>query len=246
MNKAANTTSTWVAGADGCRAGWFVVLRETPTGRLRRCVVPSFEALLTMPEAPVQLAIDVIIGLPDAPRSGGRLCDREARKLLGWPRSSSVFSPPAQAAIACVTYDEALAVNRRHSPDEVGISKQTFHLFPRLRAVEAHMTPAHQQRVREVHPELAFFAMNDEVPLCHSKHEDVGRRERAQLLHGYGFEDIEAAAETHAGRDVKRDDVLDAHAACWTALRLHQGAALRLPRGKPPCNARRLRMEIWR
>jgi predicted RNase H-like nuclease len=246
MKDAEKVEGRWVAGADGCRAGWFVVLHETLTGATRRRIVPSFEALLVIPEAPVQLAIDVIIGLPDAPHSGGRLCDRETRKLLGWPRSSSVFSPPAQDAIACTTYDEALTVNRRHSPDGIGISKQTFHLFPKLRAVDARMTPAHQKHVREVHPELAFFAMNGELPLRHSKHAYAGRFERVQLLREHGFEDIEAVAETHAGRDVKRDDVLDAHAACWTALRLHQGTARRLPRGKPPYNARGLRMEIWR
>lgn len=246
MSEAVPTASAWVAGADGCRAGWFVVLRETSTGRVRRRVVPSFEALLAMSEAPVALAIDVIIGLPDAPRSGGRKCDRQARQLLGWPRSSSVFSPPAQAAIGCTSYDEALAVNRRHSSDGVGISKQTFHLFPKLRAVDAQMTPARQQRVREVHPELAFFAMNGEAPLRHSKHEDAGQRERVQLLRDYGVGNVEAAVETHAGRDVKRDDVLDAHAACWTARRLQQGTATRLPQGAPPHNARGLRMEIWR
>lgn len=236
----------WVAGADGCRAGWFVVLRDESSGAVRCRTVPSFGALLDLPEAPGRVGVDVIIGLPDAPRKGGRLCDQQARQLMGWPRSSSVFSPPAQAVLAHTAYDDALAANRRHSPDGVGISKQAFHLFPKLRAVDAHMTPARQERVREVHPELAFFAMNGDAPLQHSKHAKEGDDERRRLLHAHGFAGIGAAVETHAGRNVTRDDILDAHAACWTAQRLHRGTAQRLPEENPPRNARGLRMEIWR
>lgn len=241
-----DSADAWVAGADGCRAGWVVVLHNGRTGAVQCRLVSGFEALLDLPEVPSYLGIDVIIGLPDAPRSGGRRCDQQARQLLGWPRSSSVFSPPAQATIECVTYEDALATNRRVSPDEVGITKQAFHLFPKLRAVDAHMTPARQHRVREVHPELAFFAMNGEAPLRHSKHDAAGRAERQALLRTHGFANIEHAVTDHASRDVGPDDILDAHAACWSARRMASGNAVRLPEGTPPRNASGLRMEIWR
>jgi predicted RNase H-like nuclease len=38
------------------------------------------------------IAVDVPIGLLDAYEVGGRACDRAARKLLGVPRASSVFT----------------------------------------------------------------------------------------------------------------------------------------------------------
>lgn len=241
-----NQDAAWVAGADGCRTGWFVVLRHVRSGAVRCRTVASFEALLDLPEAPRRIGVDIIIGLPDAPRKGGRACDRRARQLLGWPRSSSVFSPPARAAVACTSYAEALAVNRRQSPDGVGISKQTFHLFPKLRAVDASMTPARQTRIREVHPELAFFAMNGEAPLPHSKHDAAGQDARRRLLQAHGFPAVEDALAAHASANVSRDDVLDAHATCWTAVRLQRGTAQRLPEEEPPRNAKGLRMEIWR
>ena len=222
------------------------MLQNTSTHTVRCRVVRGFEDLLQLPEAPQAIGVDVIIGLPDAPRSGGRRCDQQARRLLGWPRSSSVFSPPAQAALDSTTYEEALAANRRASPDEVGITKQAFHLFPKLREVNAHMTPARQDRVREVHPELAFFAMNDDAPLAHSKHDTAGRDERQELLRAQGFGAIEHAVSEHVRRGVGADDILDAHAACWTARRIAEGTAHRLPDGMPPRNAAGLRMEIWR
>lgn len=236
----------WVAGVDGCRGGWFVVLSRMDGRAVRHRRVDGFEALLTLPEAPRVVGIDVIIGLPDAPRQGGRACDRRARQLLGGARSSSVFSPPAYAVLDCATYAEALAVNRAHSPDGVGLSKQTFHLLPKLRAVAEHMTPARQKYMREVHPELAFFAMNGARPLAHSKHKAAGRHERITLLRAQGFDSVRAAIDEYAGADVGADDMLDAYAVCWSAQRMAQGTAVRLPAPAPPRNARGLCMEIWR
>jgi len=241
-----DASAPWVAGVDGCRAGWFIVLHNESAGPVRCRVAADFEALIDLPEAPRYIGIDVIIGLPDAPRSGGRLCDQHARQLLGWPRSSSVFSPPAQATLSCTTYEDALIANRAASPDEVGITKQAFHLFPKLREVDACMTPARQERVREVHPELAFFAMNGEASLAYSKHDPAGRDERLQLLRAHGFDSMEKTVDAHAGSDVGADDILDAYAACWTARRMAAGSALRLPEQEPPRNAAGLRMEIWR
>ena len=236
---------TWVAGADGCRAGWFVVLRAVNGEACRRRVVPDVEALLDLPEAPGILGVDMVIGLPGEARSGGRACDRQARQLLGWPRSSSVFSPPAQAALAAETYAEAQRLNRAHSPDDVGITKQTFHLFPKLRALDRRMTPERQQRIREVHPECAFFAMNGDAPTEHSKHTDTGRAERRQLLEANGFGEIGAVLQEWRSSDLGADDILDAHAVCWTAQRIRAGTAQRCP-SDPPRNDRGLRMEIWR
>jgi predicted RNase H-like nuclease len=109
------------------------------------------------------------------------------------------------------------------------------------------MTPERQARVREVHPELAFAAMNGGAALAESKHTDVGAEMRTDLLDACGLEGAREAAET-LNASPGLDDVLDAHAVCWTARRIANGAARRLPAANPeavPTNDRGLRMEIW-
>ncbi len=70
---------TWVAGADGYRDGWVVVLWQMETSTVRRRTVETFEALLALPESPAMLGVDVVIGLPEEAAPGGRACDRSAR-----------------------------------------------------------------------------------------------------------------------------------------------------------------------
>ena len=99
----------WVAGVDGCRAGWFVVLVQHDEGVVREDnrICASFREVLGLEPRPWIIAIDIPIGLLQEPSAGGRECDKEARRLLGTPRRSSVFTPPTRAALASVTYEEA-------------------------------------------------------------------------------------------------------------------------------------------
>lgn len=237
--------SRWVAGVDGCRAGWFVVLRCPPTREVRRCVVDDVQALLDLPEQPAVIAIDMVIGLPDAARTGGRDCDRAARKLLGWPRSSSVFSPPVRDALQTTTYAEALMVNRASSDDGIGLSIEAYNLFPKLRELDELMTAELQERFCEVHPEVSFYTLNDERPLDHSKHVPEGRAQRIALLQRAGWHDIAGAVKGCLQAGVQIDDILDAHAACWTAERIQRGEASCMP-PTPPADGRGLQMAIWR
>jgi predicted RNase H-like nuclease len=162
--------------------------------------VDGVDALLTLPEAPAVLGVDMVVGLPDQAAPGGRRCDRAARQLLGRPRSASVFSPPAYGALSAETYDEAVRRNRASGPDAPGLSKQTFHLFPKMRALAAHMTAARQDRVREVHPELAFYALRGGAPMAESKHTEAGRDARAALLAAHGFPNVDAGPGRPGGR----------------------------------------------
>ena len=241
-------TRPWVAGADGCPDGWLVVLRQPETQTVRRRVVPNVASLLDLPEAPAMVGVDMVIGCPDRAEPGGRRCDRAARRLLGHPRSASVFSPPARNALKADTYEEAQRRNRASGPDAPGLSKQTFYLMPKIRALAVRMTPARQERVREVHPELAFYAMNGDAPIVASKHSEEGQMSRIDLLAQHEFPDVRAVIDAFSGDGVEPDDVIDAHAACWTARRLHEGTAERCPPHDEPAprNGRGLRMEIWR
>jgi len=242
--------NTWVAGVDGFRNGWMVVLWQPSTGDVRRRTVDDVEALVGMDEAPAMVGVDMVIGLPEAAEPGGRACDRQARTLLGRPRSSSVFSPPARAALEAGDYEEAQRLNRASGPRAPGLTIQAFHLLPKMKALDEALTPARQQRVREVHPELAFYAMNGDEPVVDSKHTEAGKEGRADLLAAHGFADVADATDRLAGGGLGADDVLDAHAACWTAHRILTHTAQRLPDvandDEVPTDARGLRMEIWR
>ena len=236
----------WVAGADGFNGGWFVVLKRPSDGEIRRRRVSSLAELVDAPEAPLYIGIDMVVGLPDRAERGGRTCDQMARSLLGYPRSSSVFSPPAYAALNAETYDEARTLHTGTADDAPGITIQAFHLLPKMREVDRLVTPERQDQIREVHPELAFYAMNGDMSVDASKHKPDGRQIRIDLLAAHGFADMDAVLDRHTGRGVGVDDVLDAHAACWSAERMLNGHAERLPPEDVPVNGRGRRMTIWR
>jgi predicted RNase H-like nuclease len=232
-----------VAGVDGCRTGWVVALLDIATGGTSLRVVTKFSDVLALREEPVVVAVDMPIGLLDAAEHGGRECDPLARELLGWPRRNSVFSPPVRGALEADTFAQAGSANRASSPLAIGISRQSFGIFEKLREVDAAMSPTRQARVIEVHPELSFFEMLGGKPMGHGKKTLAGRAERLGALTGSGLLGPGASLPVVPG--AKADDVLDALAACWTARRIHGGQAVRVP-STPPLDARGLRMEIWR
>jgi predicted RNase H-like nuclease len=239
-----------VAGADGCREGWVVVASDEASGTVRRSVVDSDALLAAGVESAERadvLALDMVIGLPEEAVSGGRACDRAARQVLGGTRGRSVFSPPARSALRATSYDDAQRLQKASGPEAPGLSIQAYHLFPKLRAVQRHVGPERQDRIVEVHPELSFYAMNGDAPMQASKHTPEGRAARVACLQAAGFDDIEAAVRGLTGSGVSADDVLDAHAACWSARRIQAGEARRLPPAgeEAPRNTAGLRMEIW-
>jgi predicted RNase H-like nuclease len=205
-----------VAGADGCRTGW-VVCRREDGGALEITVVKT---LAEAGEGLSVLAVDMPIGLVDKPRPG-RACEREARALLPG-KTSSVFATPCRPALDCTTHGEANALSKTLG---VGLTRQTFHLFPKLREVDALMRDNETLRsiVYEAHPELAFARMNGGRPVLSRKRRPEGFAERLELLARHGF-----PWEPRSLPGAARDDVLDAMAVCRTALLIAQGAATRL------------------
>jgi predicted RNase H-like nuclease len=88
----------WVVGVDGCRAGWFAVLREVERGKtVHAGPLRHISEVLALPQEPRIVARDIPIGLSDHAERGGRECDRVTRNLLG-KRGCCVFSPPVRAA----------------------------------------------------------------------------------------------------------------------------------------------------
>lgn len=82
---------TWVAGADGCKAGWAVVLREVKSRKMEVRLVSRIAGVLRWKPAPEILCVDIPIGLLDRAVPGGRDCDKAARALLGQPRGDQRF-----------------------------------------------------------------------------------------------------------------------------------------------------------
>jgi len=237
----------WLAGVDGCPGGWLVALCHTGTGNCVLRLCPSFADVLALPEAPEIVAVDMPIGLPDRAIRGGRQCDVEARALLG-ERQSSVFAVPARAAVMETDYRRACAVALRHSDPPRKVSKQCFNLFPKIREIDAFITPELQSRVFEVHPELAFWALNDERPTSlpkkvKSRPHEPGLAERRDLLAAHGFPVEFPESEAWPRSRVGPDDILDACVLAWSARRIRQGEAVRLP-ADPPLDGKGLRMEI--
>ena len=183
------------------------------------------------------LAVDMPIGLPEA---GARDCDRQARALLG-PRRSSVFPAPPRLLLDAQTYAEACALRRSH--EGKAISLETYNILPKIREVDALMSPALQDRVKEAHPELAFQSLNNGVPLAHSKKQAAGREQRLALVESC-LPSIRGLLSSCRPAGTAVDDILDACALVWTAERITTARGRRLP-SEPRVDNRGLRMEIW-
>lgn len=248
MASTSSSAAHWVAGVDGCRTGWVVVLRDLTAGIYLARVVPDFHAVLALREAPQVIAVDVPIGLLATAIGGGRACEVLARQLIR-DRRSSVFSAPTRAALTAFRtgsdYRSVSTANRGGIETAPGLSQQSFAILPKIAEVDAALSATAQRVVREVHPELCFAEANAGTPMRYSKKKLAGRTERVTLLSRLGFPSSVQLLGSKLPVGTKVDDVLDACIACWTAERIATGSAIVTPTN-PPIDSRGLRMELWR
>jgi predicted RNase H-like nuclease len=216
--------------------------RATP-GPVEVEIAPEWRSAMAVPFA--KAAVDMPIGLPD---TGPRHCDQAARDLLGWPRMLSVFLHLRRPLL---DFPDYAAANRWARADGKGISKQAWHLLPKIAEIDGWITPRRQARASEAHPELIFRALNNGRALADGKKTRAGFDRRRSLLRRAGYADLDLwlerlRPEFRRGRAAP-DDLLDAYACCWTAGRLAAGLAVRVT-GWPGVEAGRdrrgLRMEI--
>jgi predicted RNase H-like nuclease len=238
----------WLAGVDGCRAGWVVAFARAQGGEVRVRVLPRFADVLAAPENASIVAVDIPIGLPARVGHGGRAAENAVRPLLG-ARQSSVFSVPSRAALAAEDYREACRIALETSQPPRKVSKQLFLLAPKIREVDACLRAetAATGHVFEVHPELAFWRLNGERALmlpkkvkgrCH----EPGLLLRRQLLVEVGFP--VAAVNASPPKGAGADDLIDALACAAIARRILIGAARPFP-DPPARDAFGLPMAIW-
>jgi predicted RNase H-like nuclease len=235
---------SWIAGVDGCKAGWVVVLREADSRKIEVRVASRISDVLRWNPSPEVVGVDIPIGLLDRAVQGGRQCDQEARRLLGLARGTSVFSPPARKALGARTFEEAIRRNRSTGPQAPGMTLQGFGILPKIREVDESITPALQQRLVEVHPELSFYEMNGRRAVLEPKKSAAGNKRRIRLLEANWGRKLRDLIDSRP-RGVGADDIVDALAVSWTAERILRNEEIRIP-AEPPRDSRRLRMEIVR
>jgi len=237
-----------VAGVDGCRAGWcFAIVSVTCNSNISAnsvtCKVVAlstagtFEAVLSALEQCELICIDMPIGLSSLKE---RTCDLAARKLLGKKRSASIFPAPIRPSLAARDYETAAGIYLNLTGKKP--SRQTFALFEKVRQVDSLMTPSLQQRVREIHPELCFWALNGCKALRHSKKTVPGLVQRHILLQSV-LSDVDTILAKGPATGYKIDDAFDAIAAAWAAAQSTLGMAFTLP-DKPELDSKGLKMEI--
>jgi len=226
-----------VAGIDGCRAGWVVATAGVevepatspseanphphPHPLLEIEVVRTIQPVLERLASGALLAagVDIPVGLAE---DGPRRCDAEARRALG-RRRNSVFPAPARAVLAARSYEEACALSRVACGKAV--SKQLFHILPKIRQVDTALArmPEARGRLFEMSPELSFTVLAG-APLRFPKRTAAGRAERlaalAEAFPGRGLAGIDTP------RGAQPDDVLDALVGVWTARRYAAGVHL--------------------
>ena len=217
-----------VTGIDACKSGWVAVTLAPSGARVTAAGVTAARvtaagvtvARVTVAAALGVLPMEGVTGI-DMPlgllADGWRTADLLARRALG-RRGSCVFAIPPRSVWAQPSYAEA----RRRCRELTGrgLSAQAWGLRAKLlEADEFRRGGGHP--LHEVHPELSFAELAG-APLAETKHSAAGRARRRALLAAAGIalpERVRAA----------EDDLLDAAAVAWSALRIASGTARVLP-----------------
>ena len=235
-------------GVDGCRSGWFSVGFDS-IGGYEFKVFPAFSELLDYYSEARLVLVDIPIGLMEGP--GGRECDDEARKKLGSPRSSSVFSSPTrqtveQAAESPGVYECAKNTELCFAGKKV--SRQAFAIAPKIAQVDRLLRTRNENvtpKVREVHPAVCFWALNKRQAMKSNKKAGEGEAERLRVLERFESRTpamYDEACRRFVGGGVAKDDILDALVAAVTA-RCGHGRLKTIP-GCPPQDDKGLPMEM--
>jgi predicted RNase H-like nuclease len=248
--------NSWLAGVDGYRDGWLVVLIR-PDGRDVQIIetpVRKFADVLAMANI---VAIDMPVGLPPL---GGREAETLVRPFLG-RLSRSVFPVPSRQAVFCergpfqseseryAAHQRACSKAEETSRPPKRITMQAFGLFPKMQDVDECLrtTPDAIGRVFEVHPEVAFWRLNGQNALTEPKKRKgrpnpPGLACRRRLLKNAGLP--ESSINAKAPKGAGPDDLLDALVCAVVARRIFKRCAISFP-SPPVPDACGIPMAIW-
>lgn len=219
-------------GLDGFRGGWVAVALDGD----HREIGFLGDIAEVLPSRFDRLAIDIPIGMTD---DGARDCDRLARDRLR-PHTSRVFTGARRWLWE--EFDDPDKANKEAGRrGQKKVSRQLWHLGPKIMQVDAFVRANPGLDIREVHPELVFQRLNDGKPLP-SKKSDVGAALRRTLLLREGIDELDHwIKHSRMGSGAKADDVLD---ACAVAIAARDPGGS-VPEGTPPKDAHGLAMQIW-
>lgn len=232
-----------IAGVDGCPGGWLCIVLEPDTGTFRVSLFRLATELLAHDPFIQVMAIDMPIGLAS---NGRRRCDELARNLLG-NRHVCVQNAPIRPALYAPSRLAASAVTQATVNRQVGSNE--WALYPKIINLDLAITPLHQRWCFEIHPEVSFYSWNNGAPIQDEKDSDPGRQVREALIDAawpnVRMDLLASLQQQGISREhYSLDDLNDAFAAVWTARKILQGQAQRIPEAQE-IDARGLRMEMW-
>ncbi len=196
-----------MVGIDGCKYGWVDVSLTGVSANLFKNIKDVIDFF---PENSLFL-IDMPIGLASIEHVE-RGCEQAARKFLTPKRKSSLFSVPCREAVYAESYEEANTINKRII--NKGISKQSWNIVSKIREVDQLLQHNRSlvSNLRESHPEVAFYFLNDQQSMEHNKKRDPGHQERLQVLNRYTDRAeliFKNSMNDFKRKDVSADDILD-------------------------------------
>jgi predicted RNase H-like nuclease len=227
-----------IAGVEPCPGGWLLVparLQGITAFPFEAEVFPNFAEILDYRPSFDVIAIHCHLSFPEEDTPGGRTCDREARKLLGFARGGAIGSPPSRHYLRTGDLDARA---------QKGLNPINARMMRRYAEVAEEMQPYRQRQVFEVHPELSFYQLNDDKPMQHSKYTEEGVGERRALVEAR-IQGIDAVLESDPGGGVTIRHLLDASADMTTARRIAARAVERVPED-PEWDEQGVRMELLR
>jgi predicted RNase H-like nuclease len=175
----------------------------------------------------VLCCVDMPIGLAER---GVRAADVAAKRVLGrW--NARVFLTPARGVFACADYPAANALSRELTG--MGLSKQMWHIMPKIREVDDALRDDPRLRgvMRECHPEICFWGLGGGVVGVNKKTPE-GFAARLAVLERFvpGAADrVSDALRALPKGAAQADDVVDALVCAVTAAGVWDGSLRTLP-----------------
>ena len=246
-------------GVDVCKAGWIGVGLDDGDGWDVKASVDFSDMLAHFGDASIIL-VDMPIGLPEDGKPSLRDCDGEARRKLGelW---RSVFEVPSSRFVnevmdnPCWGHPKANEWSKGQY-DGGGIAIQSFAITRKIGELDEALSRRDKgasPKIRESHPEICFWALNERQPMSHKKSDPEGREERLETLRHCAQDvnniDVDAISKEirckFTKSQVADDDILDALALAITAKIVSQnGDRLGTLPEDPPTDSKGLPMEM--
>lgn len=227
-------------GIDGCKAGWFYVSLDDDDHWDMGILSNIGELSVFLPESKLIL-VDIPIGLKETGPTE-RLCDMEARGVLA-KRKFSVFPAPSRQALSCTTYKDACNTNEKATSRK--ISQQTWAISSKIKQMDDFLSETNAAGlIREFHPEVAFWALNNKAEMLYNKKLQPGHEERLKVLlkiYPFAEEIVCKAKEMYMRKELALDDIIDATSGAVTAK--YSQSLKTLPES-PECDSKGLSMEI--